>query len=482
MTGIGTTVRRRRPLLRLLTTSVAALGTTVAAVLSAPAASAGQPVTRSVEGVHVVCDGEVGGAGVQLGLDDNEGAFQVLTVVYAADGSTLLYNPERTGQVTRDGNTFTGTLPLLDGQDVPVGEGRFTVTVAEDGPAITSADDYRTGNVRVTTSLTEQPLTGQATLSLPDGSAAGLDCAGQSVSWMITATQPDAYTDRGPQITNVACAVPLPEGETVLVHVEHGTEGGWVSVSVFDERDGVGGETTDFSITRNSVRASVPMYQRDAEQPFGTAQVELTLSSLDRSRFVLTHSAGKQTFFLEVIRAVGSVTLPDGRVVALDCDGERSVSQEVTTAPSGPGSTGPAPGNDAPAGAVALAPGGRHATQTRSAAAPPELPLWCYDEPPYDPGYLPGRTVWYRFTGTGSPVTVDTAGSGFNTTLAVYAVDGDGYTEVACADDHWRETWQAHASVDTQPGIEYLVQVGGVGGQSGTLKVALDGDGQRRQP
>lgn len=479
MTGIGTTAQRRRRLLRLLTTSVAAFGTTVAAVLSAPAASAGQPVTKSGEGVHVVCDGTAGPAGVQLAVDDNDGALQVLAVVYAADGSTLLYNPERTGQVTRDGNTFTGTFPLLDGQDTPVGEGRFTLTVAEDGPATTSDGGYRTGNVRVTTTLAEQPLTGQATLSLPDGSAAPLDCAGHSVSWTITATQPDAYTDRGPQITNVACDVPLPEGDTALVNVEHGTEGGFVSVSVFDELNGVGGDTSEFSITRSSVRASVPMYQRGAEQPFGTAQVDLTLSSLDRSRFVLTHSVGKQTFFIEVIRAVGSVTLPDGRVVALDCDGERSVSHEVTTAPAGPGSTGPAPGNDAPAGAVPLAPSGRHTTQTRSAAAAPELPLWCYVEPPYDPGFLPGRTVWYRFTGTGSPVTVDTAGSGFNTTLAVYAVDGDTYTEVACADDHWRETWQAHASVDTQPGVEYLVQVGGVGGQSGNLKVALDGDGQR---
>ena len=438
-------------------------------------------MTNSGTGVNVLCDGTAGASGVQLAVDDNEGAFQVLAVVYAADGSTLLYNPERTGQLTREGNTFTGTLPLLDGQDGYVGEGRFTVTVAEDGPATTSDDHDRTGNVRVTTTLTEQPLSGQATLSLPDGTAAALDCAGQSLSWTFTATQPDAYAERGPQVTNVACAVPLPEGETALVHVEHGTEGGWVAVSVFDELNGVGGETTDFSITRSSVRASVPLYQRGAEEPFGSAQVELTLSSLDRNRFVLAHSVGKETFFLEVIRAVGSVTLPDGRVVALDCAGERSVSQKITTAPSGPGSTGPAPGNDAPAGAVTLAPGERHSTQTRSAAAAPELPLWCYDEPPYDPGYLPGRTVWYRFTGTGTPLTVDTAGSGFNTMLAVYAADGDTYTEVACADDHWRETWQAHATVDTQRGVEYLVQVGGVGGQSGVLKVALDGDGAVRQ-
>jgi hypothetical protein len=476
-----TTVHRRRRLLRLLTTSTAAFATTVAAVIGAPAATAGQPVTNSGDGLNVGCDGVAGAAGVQLAVDDNDGAFQVLAVVYDKDGSTLLYNPERTGQLTREGDMFTGTLPLLDGQDNYVGEGRFSVTVAESGPATTRDDQHRTGNVRVTTMLTEQPLTGQATLSLPDGTAAALDCAGQSVSWAFTATQPDAYAERGPRITTIECIVPLPEGDTTVVQVEQASEGGYVAVSVFDESDGFGGDTGDFSITRTSVRANVPMYQRGAEESFGAARVELTLSSLERSRFVLSHSAGKEIFFLEAIRAAGSVTLPDGRLVALDCNGERSVSQKVTTAPSGPDSTGPSPGNDAPAGAVALAPGGRHSTQTRSADPAPELPLWCYDEPPHDPGYLPGRTVWYRFTGTGAPVTVDTAGSGFNTMLAVYAVDGDTYTEVACADDHWRETWQAHATLDTQRGVEYLVQVGGVGGQSGILKVALHRDGPRQR-
>jgi hypothetical protein len=120
----------------------------------------------------------------------------------------------------------------------------------------------------------------------------------------------------------------------------------------------------------------------------------------------------------------------------------------------GPGSTRPAPANDAPAAAVVLAPGGRHTTHTRAATATPELPLWCYDEPPHDPGYLPGHTVWYRFTGTGAPITVDTAGSGFNTMLAVYAVDGAEITELACADDHFRQTWQARATVDSRPGAE----------------------------
>ncbi len=46
------------------------------------------------------------------------------------------------------------------------------------------------------------------------------------------------------------------------------------------------------------------------------------------------------------------------------------------------------------------------------------------------------------------------------------------FTEIACADEQ-RDGRQARATVDTEAGVSYLVQIGGVGGQSGLLKTGV---------
>jgi hypothetical protein len=70
-------------------------------------------------------------------------------------------------------------------------------------------------------------------------------------------------------------------------------------------------------------------------------------------------------------------------------------------------------------------------------------------------------------------MTVDTAGSSFNTVLGVYDRKGDTLVEIACVDDLVGETLQARVTFATEPGEVYLVQVGGYAGQFGNLRVAL---------
>jgi hypothetical protein len=83
-------------------------------------------------------------------------------------------------------------------------------------------------------------------------------------------------------------------------------------------------------------------------------------------------------------------------------------------------------------------------------------------------------------TGTGGEVTVDTAGSDFDTVAAAYVRDGSGsFAELACVDDVPLDpvgrTLQSAVSFPTTAGTTYYVQVGGFPGfQSyGQLRVAV---------
>jgi len=98
-------------------------------------------------------------------------------------------------------------------------------------------------------------------------------------------------------------------------------------------------------------------------------------------------------------------------------------------------------------------------TTSRGAALLSEAPVSCSPEA--------GRTVWYSFVGTGEPVHRDTAGSSFDTALAVYQKQGGELLEIACADDVEQdypfptETLQAQLDVRTTAGATYYVQVAG---------------------
>ena len=73
--------------------------------------------------------------------------------------------------------------------------------------------------------------------------------------------------------------------------------------------------------------------------------------------------------------------------------------------------------------------------------------------------------LWYKITGTGAPVTIDTAGSNFDTVIGVFERDGADYTELACNDDVFFEpvgsTYQAALTFDTVAGQTYYIEVGG---------------------
>ena len=76
-----------------------------------------------------------------------------------------------------------------------------------------------------------------------------------------------------------------------------------------------------------------------------------------------------------------------------------------------------------------------------------------------------GHTLWYKIAGTGVPVTVDTAGSNFDTVVGLFQRDGSDFTELACDDDVLYQpvgsTFQAALTFDTVAGQTYYIEVGG---------------------
>jgi hypothetical protein len=77
--------------------------------------------------------------------------------------------------------------------------------------------------------------------------------------------------------------------------------------------------------------------------------------------------------------------------------------------------------------------------------------------------------------GTGGPVTIDTAGSDFDTVLGVYTGSPGSFTQVACVDDVFEPDFslQARVTIETIAGVTYYVQAGGFGGDAGHLQLVI---------
>jgi hypothetical protein len=175
----------------------------------------------------------------------------------------------------------------------------------------------------------------------------------------------------------------------------------------------------------------------------------------------------------------GTLAFPGGPTFDLGaCRFQVRLTKTISNVPSSQLKTGgKAPANDAPDGAEVLKVPGSATAQT-GGAHDAEVPMDCVvvDEgTPVDAF----RTVWYRVTGTGRTITVDTAGSKFDTVIEVYTASGGTFTPVpdTCVDDvpagPVGRTLQAAVSWPTTAGVTYYVQIGGFPDDLnwGTLKV-----------
>jgi hypothetical protein len=233
------------------------------------------------------------------------------------------------------------------------------------------------------------------------------------------------------------------------------------------------------------VHATLDAYDPETGEPAGTGTIHIEIVGTgDPIDYILKTATVRQTvrgvtIDLEGWLSLGGMTFDLGACIGIDAD-----SKLIVTNPAGPKPGGKVPSNDLPEGAKLLAVDSKTTLNTKGASLEREAPYECLTFQDGDEVFeVPvGSTVWYKVVGTGGPITVDTAGSDYDTVAAVYTSDGaGGYAPVpdACVDDvpvdPIGRTLQAAVTWDTVLGTVYHVQIGGFPDSFtyGNLRVAV---------
>jgi hypothetical protein len=236
--------------------------------------------------------------------------------------------------------------------------------------------------------------------------------------------------------------------------------------------------TSPLTLTTESFAASFDLFDSTdpgAIEPVGSADASATLTPGGRvnERFsfgdISVHISGQSY----VADGTMSLTLGDA-THQLPMDGESCFAADVLatqhdSARQGPRGR-PLP-NDAPEAALPIAIGETVTVRTGGTALEPEAP--CIGDFEGMVVEFPiGKTAWWNFEGTGGDVTVDTAGSSFDTVVGVYTHDSGGLVPIGCVDNV--DSLQARMTIPTDAGVTYYVQAGGIFGDSGSLVLSLN--------
>lgn len=84
-----------------------------------------------------------------------------------------------------------------------------------------------------------------------------------------------------------------------------------------------------------------------------------------------------------------------------------------------------------------------------------------------------GKAVWYSFTpGQDLRIEASTAGSNFDTVLAVFTGTPGSFTTVTCSDDHYSYT--SLTRWDAEAGTTYMIAAGGYSNSTGSLQLNIE--------
>ena len=313
------------------------------------------------------------------------------------------------------------------------------------------------GNQHVRSHIVAATLDVVASLRLPGVRIASLDCSGSQTTSTHVANDPASTVrfQRNLYDSN-RC-----DGNAV-VGVFGPAEGEYF-LSVDVERDG-----QQFHLfgaidePRGTFTVELPLRNSDTGETIGRYPVTVELAAAGpTSRHLLRTAIARVTQSHTMYDVTGSVSLPWGDFAAT-CEHLEIQTREIIRASQGPKPGGTPPVNDVASGAVALSSGASVRTTTRSASAEADAELSCADAP------------------TGRPVRIDTAGSSFDTVLAVYRNRAGRLSEVACGNDErdasrTLTSLQGSVELPTRAGVTYHVQVGGIFGDYGRLSLALAG-------
>ena len=425
-------------------------------------AAADKPFRFTDHRISVFCvsQDETTIAGMEVSEQFGEGAFAdafLDPLFFSGVGDSV--------DVTSNGElTLSAALVFVDELGEPAGDGSLVATVNPVGESETQRDEDF-GNINVKTTRIVQPLEGTATLTLPDRTEIDLLCSGAIVDESVFESRPHAFVLSFSGVL-ISCIWPIGDEGFAFFFAEANSVGGNFSdAGLFtSEFELFGLGTSSAEIDPTGVSATVAL-----EDPFsGDPQSAVANANFSPLGDPVTSFLRAEHTKIKVVEqrfeVDGSVEFSTGHTFDMTtetCFANAFDRHSVNTNPSGPKRKA-APANDTPDGAIALEPGDRVQVNTSGAALEPEVPATTCPEGFFDSF---GRTVWYTVEGTGEEITVDTAGTRFDTVMAVYVMEGEELVEIACVDDVFFEpigqTFQAAITGPTEEGVTYWIQVGG---------------------
>jgi hypothetical protein len=471
------------------------LAIVVAALVQPTAALAGKATKASDHFVEFGCDQLTTSAGnVFLGafVSDVNGADAFLDFFAAPDEPytvppTLSRDFDQAVSLSGSSAGVTGTIPLVDANGDAAGSATLNAAFEASGPPEAIDDSFRNGNQTFRQTGTFTPLSVSGTVTLPGAGSFALDnCSGDEQSITFFGTNPNAFTAHF-ESSQVGCDLENSSGRQGFLFVDLSTdffiEAILFAQGGFDtELDAVG--TAQFS--GSSINQSLDTFDANGD-PAGQTGLSLTIAATgERFDYTMRNATSFRRARGDAFDVSGSLAFPNGVTFDLgNCVAVDQRFKEVDTSPKGPKPTGKPPANDLPSGAQFIKAGTTVTEQTKNASLLNEEPFACLtgEDENGNPVFLPViNTVWFRFQGSGQSMTLDTAGSSFDTVLAVYTRDSNGaYVPVdgGCVDDVPLQpvgrTLQAAVTLPTGAGTTYYVQVGGFPDNPnfGTLKLGL---------
>jgi hypothetical protein len=470
------------------------LATAIAAIVLSmlPVAVSADRVTKFEDHrVDFGCEGDIAGGFLSMGMvsseafgDEANANLWLDDAIPFEDPPTLFGSGSDVAVDEGDPVVLTASLDFFDADGNPQGTGSLVATLTRVGdPVIEGGGDP--SNRTSHTVRTIQFLDGEATLALPDDTEFTLACGGEIVDESVFETNPRAFTLNNAGVI-INCGWDIEGGGFAFFFAVDDSFGFFADAGLFTaDLEIFQTGAPSGSIDAGGVTASLEMTDGLTGDPY-TAEAAATFAPLgDLTTSVLTSQTARTKLVEQRLAVDGSLEFSSGDSFAMDterCFANTFDTHDIATPAGGP-KRGPAAANDTPDGAIALEAGDHDSVNTTGTAPDAEVPIaTCPDGDRDDLGH----TVWYTVEGTGGTLTFDTAGSGFDTVLAVYVVEGGEFVEIACVDDVFFDpiglTFQAAISGPSEEGVTYWIQVGGfkptfidpgIEAQSGHLMVSV---------
>ncbi len=458
-------------------------------ILVGPVAAAPSQRVSDTE-MFLYCDSLASDAGtvfVYVGESEAFGSFVDLSVWDPA-APPFQSNPlwiTLTGSADFDGTSATASFDLVEfveppnPWDPPYGDPVGTATLEASltpvgGPQAYDSRD-RSGNQSFRRQGVFQEYAVGGTLELPDGSDVDLgSCFAGRDEYTAFMTSPAAYVN---QYSDFYLSCFWDVGDTFIgLFANSGPYGTWADLFLGSpDGDLFGAPNGPVVLTTDTLSASFDLF--DGADPSGSPAVGSAAASASLSaggRINERFSSGNSKLHITGtsfgVDGSLSISTPDGdHDLPMSPDNCYAADTRVVQHESPrQGPRGKPLSNDAPAGALPIGLGESVTVRTLGTAVDAEAP--CADGP-FE--YPISKTAWWTFAGTGGDVTVDTAGSDFDTIVGIYVDDGgDGIVNIGCVDDD--ESLQARITVATDAGVTYYIQAGGFAGAAGTLVLTLD--------